>query len=101
MPMIRYTIDPAAFTDGQWEELYNASTITPRTMEARHTARPFKRDRKYIELAIENVLERAAEVADLYADEPAWAEDLEAAAETLRALIGPPKTTPKTKGQPR
>jgi hypothetical protein len=90
----RYTIDPAAFTDGQWEELYNASTIMPRSYEARHTAKPFKRPRKYIELAIEAVTNRAGEIKDLHDDEE-WASDLEQAAETLRDLIGPRRLTKK------
>ena len=87
MPMQRYTIDPANFTDGQWEELYNANQMMPRTYEARHTAKPFKRPKKSIRLAILACHNRAEEVRGLHDDET-WAADLEAAAETLRGLIG-------------
>lgn len=90
-----YTIDPANFSDGEWEELYNASTIMPRTYEARWSAKPFKRSRKYIELAIEAVANRAEEVRVLYDDEPAWAADLQGAGEHLKALIGPRKISRK------
>lgn len=94
MSATRYTIDPASFTEGQWEELYNASTIMPRSYEALHSAKPFKRPRKYIELAIENVLNRAEEIRNLHDDEP-WALDLEGAADVLKALVGPPRLTKK------
>lgn len=92
--MTRYTIDPANFTDGQWEEFYNASTIMPRTYEARHNAKPFRRPKKYIRLSIEALYNRASEVRDVHSDEP-WAADLEAAAETLSNLIGDVESCPK------
>jgi len=97
--MTRYEIDPANFTDSQWEELYNASTIMPRSYEARHTAKPFRRPRRYIELAIQNLTNRADEVRELH-NEPAWAEDLRAAALHLRELIGPERLT-KTQARAR
>ena len=87
--MKRYAIDPAQFTDGEWEELYNASTITPRTMEARSSARPFHRPRKSIELAIECCINRADEVREMH-DDDEWAEDLSNAALRLREILGPP-----------
>jgi len=86
----RFTIDPANFTTGQWEELYNASTIMPRTYESHSTAKPFKRPHRYIALAIECVLNRADEVEDKDEDGEAWAADLRGAADHLRELIGEP-----------
>lgn len=88
----RFTIDPANFTDGQWEELYNASTIMPRTYEARRNAKPFKRPRKYIELAIPAVTNRVSEIYAIH-DDRKWADDLRAAAELLGELIGPARYT--------
>jgi hypothetical protein len=95
MSETRYEINPADFTDGQWEELYNASTIMPRTYEARHSAKPFKRPRKYIELAIQVCVNRAEDVRENDEDGPAWADDLIAASETLRSIIGPERITRK------
>ncbi len=89
-----FTIDPADFSDGAWEEMYNASTIMPRTMENRDRARPFKRSKKYITLAIQVITNRVEEVSFLYKDND-WVADLEEAAETLRKLIGPEKVTKK------
>ena len=87
--MKRYTIDPAQFSDGEWEELYNAATLTPRTMEARSSARAFRRPRKHIELAIEACINRADEVREMHNDDD-WADDLSAAASRLREILGPP-----------
>jgi hypothetical protein len=93
----RFTIDPANFTDGQWEELYNASLIMPRTYEIRDKAKPFNRPRRYIDLAIHCCLNRCASIADgelgpesHCGEDEEWIADLQGAADILRELIGEP-----------
>jgi hypothetical protein len=89
----RYTIDPANFTDGQWEEMVNATaTLIPMRYEARHSAKPVKRPKKHIQLAIMAMRERADDVGERY-DEASWVADLRAAADTLEALVGPRRWT--------
>lgn len=90
---MRYTIDPANFTDGQWEELYENSTVVPRKYEQRDTAKPFNRPRHYIELAIQN-LHNSVEWAEC-GDDELRAKELTAAAGHLRSLIGPARITRK------
>lgn len=93
--MKRYTIDPKDFTEGQWVEIYNASTIMPRTYERKLEAKPFKRPRKHIELAImclvnkaDYVLEGGFGPENHAGENEEWAEELRQAAGSLRQVIG-------------
>lgn len=79
-------IDPQDFTEGQWEELWNACELVKATEEARWNAVPLKRYRKQVEEAARVLDRRAIEILDLY-DDCEWANDLAAGAETLRGLI--------------
>ena len=83
--MERLTIDPADFSEGAWEELYNACGLTPRTLEAKHNARPFKRAKGQIITAIQCCQNKAEE--KLAEDEMEWAFDLNAAAEQLQHIL--------------
>lgn len=79
-------VDPQDFTEGQWEELWNASELVKATEEARWNAQPVKRYRKQVAEAARVLDRRAIEILDLY-DDVEWANDLAAGAETLRGLI--------------
>lgn len=103
MPEMRYTIDPADFTDTEWGELYYASQITPRRYEFRDDAKPFRRTKKQIRLAI-MCAENKAESISLgllgKEDEPGqdaeWIQSLESAAKKLRLLIGPDRISKRS-----
>ena len=93
--MTRYTIDPAHFSDGEWVEIYNGCTLMPRSYESRDWAKPFKRDKKYITLAIECLVSKASGVMagelgpeDRPGANHEWANELHGAADKLSALIG-------------
>jgi hypothetical protein len=98
--MKRITIDPASFTDGQWEEFYNASGLMPRSYEARRNAKPFRRARYQIETAVQVLTNRAAEVMAMH-DDQQWTDDLTAAADTLQELLGPPRFPTRSEASQR
>jgi hypothetical protein len=101
-----FTISPADFTDGEWVELYNASTLMPRTYEVREKAKPFNRSHGVIAIAIDCCVAKAERILDGELDpenhageNEEWASELRDVATKLSHLIGDIESCPKCGAQ--
>lgn len=95
----KYEIDPALFTNSQWEELAACSSMVPADYDTLSRAKPFKRTAAQIREAIDECAGKADYVEEgLYGsnrDTAAWADDLRGAADVLASILGPDRFTKK------
>jgi len=87
-----YTIDPARFNNGQWEELTACTHLIPATYESRRSAKPFRRQRFQIMLAIQVLSNKIFSVLegqeDFAGQNASWAYDLSGAILQLSIATG-------------
>ncbi len=57
-----YTIDPAQFSNGEWEELAAVTSLVPGRYEFRRNAQPFKRQKFQVQLAIQHCMNKMESV---------------------------------------
>ena len=95
------TIDPAGFTDTQWEEIHYASDLITNTWDhgGRDGVDPFQAKVEDVQQAAECCRSKAVRVRDgelgIEGGEEQWAADLESAATVLEALV-PTEVVPLT-----
>lgn len=88
----QFAIDPAHFTKGQWEELFNATDLVPTEFHDR--AIPVRRGERAIRAAINHLITLRGRIQlgllgpeNRRGENRRWIRDLEGAAEVLRELL--------------